>query len=65
MRIAILGATSQIAKDLVLSFASHSNYDLVLYARRPEAVRQWMADVGLDGRYPIADFAAFSMGCLL
>ncbi len=62
MRIAILGATSQIAKDLVLSFASHSNYDLVLYARRPEAVRQWMADVGLDGRYPIADFAAFSMG---
>ena len=62
MRIALLGATSQIAKDLVLSFATHSNYDLVLYARRPEAVKQWLADVGLDGRYAIADFATFNMG---
>jgi len=28
MRIAILGATSQIAKDLVLSFTAHTTLDL-------------------------------------
>ncbi len=62
MRIAILGATSQIAKDLVLSFASQCQHELMLYARRPEAVMQWLADVGLDGRYAIANFATFCMG---
>ena len=60
MRIAILGATSQIAKDLVLSFSAHSNSELVLYARRPAAVSQWLASVGLVDRYTFADFAAFS-----
>ena len=60
MRIAILGATSQIAKDLVQSFAANSMHDLVLFARRPEAVTQWLADVGLVGRYAVANFAAFS-----
>jgi nucleoside-diphosphate-sugar epimerase len=59
MRIAILGATSQIAKDLVLSFYIHGTADLVLYARRPEAVMQWLADVGLSGHYLVADFEAF------
>ena len=60
MRIAILGATSQIAKDLVLSFASQSQHDLVLYARRPEAVVQWLAARHLEQRYAAADFAAFT-----
>lgn len=60
MRVAILGATSQIAKDLVLSFCVQSSHQLVLYARRPEVVAQWLASVGLVGRYAIADFDAFS-----
>ena len=60
MRIALLGATSQIAKDLVLSFSAQSSHELVLYARRPEIVSQWLAGVGLVGRYAVADFAAFS-----
>ncbi len=60
MRIAILGATSQIAKDLVQSFCAQSSHELVLYARRPEVVSQWLASVGLVGRYAVADFAAFS-----
>ena len=62
MRIAILGATSQIAKDLVLSFCVQSHHELVLYARRPQAVTQWLNGVGLAGRYAVADFAAFSTG---
>jgi len=60
MRIAILGATSQIAKDLVQSFAANSSHDLALYARRPQAVAQWLANVGLVGRYAVASFAAFN-----
>ena len=60
MRIAILGATSQIAKDLILSFAEHSPHALVLYARRPEAVTQWLTQTNLAQRYVVADFAAFT-----
>lgn len=59
MRLAILGATSQIAKDLVQSFAAQSGHELVLYARRPDLVSQWLTRVGLPGRYAAADFAAF------
>lgn len=60
MRIAILGATSQIAKDLVLSFATQSTHELALYARRPEVVSQWLNSVRLLDRYAVADFATFS-----
>ncbi len=60
MRLAILGATSQIAKDLVQSFAAESSHELVLYARRPVVVAQWLTLVGLAGRYAVADFDAFS-----
>jgi nucleoside-diphosphate-sugar epimerase len=60
MRIAILGATSQIAKDLILSFSLHSNHELVLFARKPEVVMQWLTSVGLSGRYVVADFTVFS-----
>ncbi len=59
MRIAILGATSQIAKDLVLSFSTQSPHELVLFARRSEAVKDWMAGLGMPGRYGVGDFDAF------
>jgi nucleoside-diphosphate-sugar epimerase len=60
MRLAFLGATSQIAKDLVQSMASKSTHTLVLYARRPQAVLDWLTSVGLPGRYPVRDYAALS-----
>lgn len=60
MRVAILGATSEIAKDLVQSFHAHDHHELVLYARRPQAVTQWLADIGLSGHYAVAEFAAFT-----
>lgn len=59
MKIAILGATSQIAQDLVRSFAEHSSDELVLFARRPDAVVLWLARAGLSGRYQVAGFAEF------
>lgn len=60
MRIAILGATSQIAKDLVLSFFAQSSHELVLYARRPEIVSQWLTSGSLASQYAVADFTTFS-----
>jgi nucleoside-diphosphate-sugar epimerase len=60
MRMAILGATSQIAKDLVRLFSENSYFDLVLFARRPETSMQWLADIGLVGRYSVANFSAFN-----
>ena len=59
MRIAILGATSQIAKDLVLSFSRQNDHELALFARRPEVVKKWRANIGLPDGFAIADFAAF------
>lgn len=59
MRIAILGATSQIAKDLVLSFSAENKHELTLFARRPEAVMQWLASVRLAHQYAVANFDAF------
>jgi nucleoside-diphosphate-sugar epimerase len=59
MRIAILGATSQIAKDLVLSFSAQRSLELALYARRPSVVAQWLEDTGMRGRYTVGDFGAF------
>ena len=60
MRIAFLGATSQIAQDLVLSYGRHAQHDLYLYARRPGVVRDWLTGQGLPGRYPVAEFSAFA-----
>lgn len=61
MRIAILGATSKIAKDLVQSFSEQSNHDLALFARRPEVVAQWLTSVGLSDRCLVADFQSFGV----
>ena len=61
MRIAILGATSQIAKDLILSFAAHTTHELTLFARRPEAVSDWLAGAGLPAKYPVAAFDMFGI----
>lgn len=56
-RIAILGATSQIARDLIVTFASAVDVNLHLFARRPDDVKKWLNVVGLSGRYPADDFS--------
>jgi nucleoside-diphosphate-sugar epimerase len=61
MRIAILGATSQIAKDLVLSFAAHANHELRLFARRPETVKEWMSYNGLSNLISVSNFDEFGV----
>ena len=51
MRIAILGATSEIAKDLTLSFAAHELHEVTLFARRVEVVHAWLASLKLATRF--------------
>lgn len=58
MHLAILGATSQIAKDTILSL-SRTNWDLSLFARRPEAVALWLSSAGEPNRYPVHDLDRF------
>ena len=60
MKIAILGATSQIARDLIVSFSAAEDKQLHLFARRPAEVTKWLAAAGLSGRYPVDDFSVFA-----
>lgn len=59
LHIGILGATSQIAKDIVLALSRQSDHQLSLFARRPDSVAQWLVAVGLSNRCSVASFAAF------
>lgn len=61
MHIAILGATSQIAKDLILSFTEYSDYELTLFSRRPEANSGWLISKGLLNKYPVMSFEEFNI----
>ena len=60
MHIAILGTTSEIAKDLVLAFTKQGAHELALFARRPSVVTQWLASCSLSGKHSVWDFEAFS-----
>ena len=60
MRIGILGANSQIAKDLILSFsASRPSFDLVLFSRRPAELDTGMALRGIAKKYPSFEYEDF------
>ncbi len=60
MKIAILGATSQIARDLIVSFSAAEDKHLCLFARRPDEVTKSLESAGLSGRYPVDDFLGFA-----
>lgn len=60
MRIAILGATSQIARDLIVSFSAAEEHHLHLFARHLDEVAKWLASAGLSGRYPVDEFCEFA-----
>jgi len=60
MHIAILGATSQIAKDLICSFAKHGDDTLALFARRVEVVNDWLTKTRLTARYNIKSYDGFN-----
>jgi nucleoside-diphosphate-sugar epimerase len=59
MKIAILGATSQIAQDLILSFFKNKNYSLLLFVRNVELMQAWMSGMNLSGQYQVYTYADF------
>lgn len=59
MHIAILGSTSQIAQDLILSAEKEGSHQFSLFARRPEVVRDWVLRNQLNHVVEILAFAAF------
>ena len=60
MKIAILGATSQIAQDLILSFSNHKDYDLFLFSRNLGLLNDWVGRQSLDGSYHVQDYSYFN-----
>lgn len=46
MRVAIVGASSQIAKDLIRSFIKNEGAELLLYVRDRPAAAQWLSEMG-------------------
>jgi hypothetical protein len=59
VRIAILGATSQIAKDMIVLMSSARPSALELYARRPADLVAWLQQLGLDALHVVRDLAEF------
>ena len=62
MNIAILGATSQIAKDLIYSLIAEdrSRYSLTLFARSPEKIIHQLNSVGITAGYSAYHFDEFN-----
>jgi len=59
MRIAILGATSQIAQDLILSFSINKDYDFSLFCRNVVVLEKWINSENLSERYQIQEYSEF------
>jgi nucleoside-diphosphate-sugar epimerase len=57
--IALLGASSQIARDLVLSMASAGRDGLLLYVRNIPATEHWLAANGLVGRCRVLRYDSY------
>jgi len=62
MKIAILGATSQIAKDLIISFSKYTNHYCILFSRMPERVNDWLKLSDLKSTYASLNYTGFSTG---
>jgi len=59
MRIAILGATSQIAQDLILSFSKNQDYDFLLFGRNIELLEKWINSENLSDKYQVQEYSEF------
>lgn len=59
MNIAILGASSQIAKDLVVSFAAHTDHHCKLFVRDIERFDSVIRRLVEDKQYQLLDYSEF------
>ena len=59
MKIAILGVTSQIAQDLILSFSKNQHYDFSLFGRNIELLEKWINSENLSDKYQVQEYSEF------
>jgi nucleoside-diphosphate-sugar epimerase len=59
MKIAILGATSQIAQDLILSFSKNQDYDFSLFGRNVALLKKWINSENLSEKYQVQEYSEF------
>ena len=59
MRIAILGATSQIAQDLILSFSKNKSYNFSLFGRNVALLQKWINSENLSDKYQVQEYSEF------
>ena len=67
-RIAVLGATSHIAKGLIYHLGQDGKYDICLFARSPERADEFLNLVGLGNQfntYPFEEFGKESYGAVI
>lgn len=69
-RIAILGATSHIAKGLIQNFCAAQDAELLLYARKPGQVEAFLAAIGCAGLpqvrvFPVSLFTSHSCDAVI
>jgi short-subunit dehydrogenase len=60
MNIAIIGASSQIAKDLIISFANNEPYKLFLFGRNQTSIHDWCLRQHISDRHEHLGYDAFS-----
>ena len=60
MNIAILGATSQIAQDLILSFSVNKGYVFFLFGRNMELLKRWVNSKNLGEKYQAKEYFEFN-----
>ncbi len=59
MNVAILGATSQIAQDLILSFLKNQDYNFSLFSRNIELLEKWINGENLSDKYQVRKYSEF------
>jgi len=59
IKIAMLGATSHVAKGLILNFCRDSAAALYLFARSAERVKDFLASINCDKRYFVGGLTGF------
>jgi nucleoside-diphosphate-sugar epimerase len=59
-KIAVLGATSHIAKDLIVAFSKRLDIELYLFARETSRVNIWLDSQSLDVKHHVCEFCDFN-----
>ncbi|MDG4812252.1 NAD(P)-dependent oxidoreductase [Hydrogenovibrio sp. 3SP14C1] len=59
MKIAIFGASSQIAKDLIASFVKNTDYSCDLFVRQIETMQAWLSSIA-ESRCELYTYESFS-----